>query len=35
MNKKTMPAASDQNWLRAFMFTIFGSTALVISYFPL
>ncbi|GAB6926419.1 MFS transporter [Paenibacillus sp. JCM 10914] len=25
----------DQNWLRAFMFTIFGTTALVISYFPL
>lgn len=32
-----LPASSrpDQNWLRAFMFTIFGTTALVISYFPL
>ncbi|WP_157261200.1 MFS transporter [Paenibacillus wynnii] len=26
---------SDQNWLRAFMFTIFGTSVLAVSYFPL
>lgn len=26
---------SDQNWLRSFMFTIFGTSVLVVSYFPL
>ena len=33
--KSTAISRPDQNWLRAFMFTIFGTTALVISYFPL
>ncbi|SMF78394.1 MFS transporter, PPP family, 3-phenylpropionic acid transporter [Paenibacillus uliginis N3/975] len=33
--KLTAFSRPDQNWLRAFMFTIFGTTALVISYFPL
>lgn len=28
-------ARPDQNWLRALMFTIFGSTVLVVSYFQL
>lgn len=26
---------SDQNWLRSFMFTLFGTSVLVVSYFPL
>jgi MFS transporter, PPP family, 3-phenylpropionic acid transporter len=26
---------SDQNWLRSFMFTIFGTSVLAVSYFPL
>ena len=33
--KTTAGPRPDQNWLRAFMFTIFGTTALIISYFPL
>ncbi|WP_246246157.1 MFS transporter [Paenibacillus lemnae] len=33
--KSAAPPRPDQNWLRAFMFTIFGTTALIISYFPL
>ncbi|OKP96003.1 MFS transporter [Paenibacillus sp. P46E] len=26
---------SDQNWLRSFMFTLYGTSVLVVSYFPL
>ncbi|WP_150266779.1 MFS transporter [Paenibacillus tepidiphilus] len=26
---------SDQNWLRSFMFTVFGTSVLAVSYFPL
>ncbi|WP_427052525.1 MFS transporter [Paenibacillus sp. TC-CSREp1] len=33
--KLSLAARPDQNWLRALMFTIFGSTALVVSYFQL
>lgn len=33
--KLSHTARPDQNWLRALMFTIFGSTALVVSYFQL
>lgn len=33
--KSSYTARPDQNWLRALMFTIFGSTALVVSYFQL
>lgn len=26
---------SDQNWLRSFMFTVYGTSVLIVSYFPL
>lgn len=31
----TRSTYSDQNWLRSFMFTIFGTSVLAVSYFPL
>ncbi|WP_340008216.1 MFS transporter [Paenibacillus sp. FSL K6-0276] len=33
--KRTGSPYSDQNWLRSFLFTIYGTSVLVVSYFPL
>jgi len=33
--KRTGSVYSDQNWLRSFLFTIYGTSVLVVSYFPL
>lgn len=33
--KRTSGLYSDQNWLRSFLFTIYGTSVLVVSYFPL
>jgi len=35
MKESPINSYSDQNWLRAFMFTIFGTSVLAVSYFPL
>ncbi len=32
---RTSGRYSDQNWLRSFMFTLYGTSVLVVSYFPL
>ncbi|UQZ36065.1 MFS transporter [Paenibacillus sp. PK3_47] len=32
---RTSSEYSDQNWLRSFMFTIYGTSVLAVSYFPL
>ncbi|OME04228.1 MFS transporter [Paenibacillus odorifer] len=34
-SKRTGSLYSDQNWLRSFLFTIYGTSVLVVSYFPL
>lgn len=34
-SKRTYSLYSDQNWLRSFLFTIYGTSVLVVSYFPL
>ncbi|WP_449600576.1 MFS transporter [Paenibacillus sp. Marseille-Q9583] len=34
-SKRTGSPYSDQNWLRSFLFTIYGTSVLVVSYFPL
>lgn len=34
-SKWTGSRYSDQNWLRSFLFTIYGTSVLVVSYFPL
>jgi len=33
--ERSIVSRSDQDWLRAFMFTIFGTSVLAVSYFPL
>lgn len=35
MKENSTRTYSDQNWLRSFMFTIFGTSVLAVSYFPL
>lgn len=35
LSKRTGSQYSDQNWLRSFLFTIYGTSVLVVSYFPL
>ncbi|ASA20647.1 MFS transporter [Paenibacillus donghaensis] len=35
LSQRTGGLYSDQNWLRSFMFTIYGTSVLVVSYFPL
>lgn len=35
LSKRTGSPYSDQNWLRSFLFTIYGTSVLVVSYFPL
>ena len=35
MKEYPVRSYSDQNWLRSFMFTIFGTSVLAVSYFPL
>ncbi|MEK3944765.1 MULTISPECIES: MFS transporter [Paenibacillus] len=35
VSKRTGSLYSDQNWLRSFLFTIYGTSVLVVSYFPL
>ncbi|WP_379153787.1 MFS transporter [Paenibacillus sp. sgz5001063] len=35
LSERTGGQYSDQNWLRSFMFTLYGTSVLVVSYFPL
>ncbi|MGN7760666.1 MFS transporter [Paenibacillus sp. 22594] len=35
LSRRTGGQYSDQNWLRSFMFTLYGTSVLVVSYFPL
>ncbi|MFF2910463.1 MFS transporter [Paenibacillus sp. NPDC057934] len=34
-SERSSSGSGDQNWLRSFMFTVFGTSVLVVSYFPL